>query len=103
MASNQTDPLQIALDFEQQLVIPFENKSLLVRSLTHRSKQALDAVSSITDQRFEWREQESSRRGQWDTRILLFSASRRFEMKGGDLTEFDDVARPCVGGAPEAA
>ncbi len=37
MASNQTDPLKIALDYEQRLGIPFENKSLLVRSLTHRS------------------------------------------------------------------
>ncbi len=37
MVSNQTDPLQIALEYEQELGIPFENKSLLVRSLTHRS------------------------------------------------------------------
>ena len=37
MDSNQTDPLLIALDYEQELGIPFENKSLLVRSLTHRS------------------------------------------------------------------
>lgn len=37
MDSNQTDLLQTALEYEQELGIPFENKSLLVRSLTHRS------------------------------------------------------------------
>lgn len=37
MDSNQTDPIHIALEYEQELGIPFENKSLLVRSLTHRS------------------------------------------------------------------
>jgi ribonuclease-3 len=37
MDSNRIDPLLIALEYEQQLGIPFENKSLLVRALTHRS------------------------------------------------------------------
>ena len=37
MASKPVDALQIVLDYEQYLGIPFENKSLLLRALTHRS------------------------------------------------------------------
>ncbi|MCP4168118.1 MAG: ribonuclease III [Chloroflexi bacterium] len=37
MASNHTDPLRVAQDYETLLGVSFANKSLLLRALTHRS------------------------------------------------------------------